>query len=257
MTCLDRGSAGPGEAALVVDDATCCGRLGRLEHFQRELGHVFSRPELLELALTHRSVTGTEACDANNERLEYLGDAVIGFFTADALYHALGDYPEGVLSKIRSQIVGTHALAAIAVQIGVPHFIRAAPSTKKAGWARGMLADGVEALMGAVYCDGQVRAARETFERLFGARLELCVAEPERWSRPDPKTALQELLQASGEPLPSYTRRSRDVSPTLGITVFTVDCFARGHLYVGTGPNRRDAEQDAALRALYHLEEAD
>ena len=169
-----------------------------LEQLQRRLGYVFDDPELLMLALSHRSFTGP-----NNERMEFLGDAVLGLVVTDYLYREFSDAREGELSRMRSHIVRGESLAEVAKKLELGADILLGPGEMKSGGHRrdSILGDTVEALLGAVYLDQGIEAARDRiydwFKSLFESALEV---KPLK----DSKTTLQEWLQQRGKSLPDY-----------------------------------------------------
>ena len=210
----------------------------------KRLGYQFSREELLEIALTHRSV-GTP----NNERLEYLGDSVLNFMIADALYHRFDEASEGKLSRLRANLVNGETLAGIARILHLGDFLHLGPGElKSGGFSRdSILAGAMEAIIGAVYLDGGFKKSHELVMRIYHDTLEeLSLDIPLK----DPKTRLQEFLQAQKLPLPSYnvlTITGRDHSQ-----MFNVECVIEGMMdhVVGQGSSRRKAEQDAASKTL-------
>ncbi len=213
----------------------------------RGLGHVFRDPALLLRALTHRS----HGAD-NNERLEFLGDAVVNLVMADALYARFGTLSEGELTRLRARLVRTETLAAVAREVGLGAFLRlGSGELKSGGFDRdSILADALEAVIGAVYQDGGYEHARTVVDRLFAERL---VGIDSHAQSKDAKTALQEFLQARGCELPRYelvsiTGQDHDQS-------FCVVCQAAGlaEPTQGQGSTRRHAEQEAARLALRRL----
>lgn len=214
----------------------------------RKLAYQFLDPTLLDQALTHRSADGR-----NNERLEYLGDAVLGMLAAEELFKRHPRATEGELSRIRAALVKGKTLAAIAVELGLSEFLYLGPGEMKSGGARrdSILAGALEAIMGAVYLDGGLDACRELVLRLISARLEEFTPQT---MRKDPKTRLQEYLQARRTPLPTYT--TVNVSGAEHSQMFKVSCQVEGvdATFDGVGASRRDAEQQAAELALQHLE---
>lgn len=213
----------------------------------RQLGYPFANPQLIEQALTHRSVGGD-----NNERLEYLGDAILGFIVADALYHHFPTASEGQLSRLRSSLVKRDTLAKIAREVDLGAYLNlGAGELRSGGHARAsILADGVEAIFAAIYLDGGYTAAREVILRIFTARIEALNLDHHQ---KDPKTRLQELLQARKLGLPSY--QVTEISGDPHQQTFRVLCRVDElrHEVQGTGPSRRKAEQDAAARLLSSL----
>lgn len=217
-------------------------------HWAREcLGYRFESRELLQRALTHRS-----AARDHNERLEFLGDAVLNFVIAARLYDRHGDAPEGDLSRFRTALVKGETLGEIAQELGVAEHLIVGPGERRSGETASpnMLANALEALLGAVYRDAGLDAARQCVLRLLDRRLE---ALPEASSLKDPKSRLQEWLQSRGLDLPRYAIESRTRSPH--DPRFVVVCrVAERELEVsGQGPSRRGAEQEAARRMLATL----
>ena len=214
----------------------------------RQLGYRFRDPEYLERALTHRSAGGR-----HNERLEFLGDAVLGFVIAEALHRALPEADEGHLSRLRASLVRRETLAELAQSKELGPQIRLGSGELKSGGCRraSILADALEAVIGAIYLDGQLPAAREVLGRLYAARLG---ALPSPESLKDPKTRLQEYLQGRGLPVPSY--EVTEVSGEKHRQTFTVRCEieALERSVSGSGTSRRRAEQEAAGRMLSELE---
>jgi ribonuclease-3 len=214
---------------------------------RRELGYRFRDPNYLARALTHRSAGGR-----HNERLEFLGDAVLGFIIAEALHRSLPDADEGHLSRLRAALVKRETLAEIARELDLGAQLRLGSGELKSGGYRraSILADGLEALIGAVYLDGDIAAARSVLERLYAGRLGN-LPSPE--SLKDPKTRLQELLQGRGLPVPEY--RVEEVAGQDHRQQFTVSCEVAGAIApaVGHGSSRRRAEQAAAADMLAAL----
>jgi ribonuclease-3 len=211
--------------------------------FDLGIGHRFSDPELLRRALTHRSHG-----PAHNERLEYLGDSVLNCAVALELYHKFPDLPEGELSRLRAHLVNQQSLAAVAQHFALGARLRLGEGELKSGGARrpSILADAVEAVVGAAFLDGGFPAAREVVRVLLGDAL---AAIDPAVSGKDPKTLLQEYLQGRGLALPQYS-----VVATRGEAheqQFQVECVIPelGIRSVGEGASRRGAEQGAARQA--------
>jgi ribonuclease III len=214
-----------------------------------ELLHHFRDPSLAALALTHRS-----AGKPNNERMEFLGDALLGAIVAEMLYETHPKATEGEMSRLRAQLVNGQALAAVARELELGDRLKLGSGELKSGGFRrdSILADAFEALVAAVYLDGGFDACRNTVRRLFAER----VAGLPRSSK-DAKTRLQEWLQAGGWPLPQYElvgAEGEDHART-----FDVNCVVIEPLPVtaaGRGGSRRLAEQDAAETVLNRLLDA-
>jgi ribonuclease-3 len=214
---------------------------------EAQLRYTFNDATLLELALTHRS-----ASKNNNERLEYLGDSFLNFSIARRLFELRRDDSEGDLSRARAALVKEPTLAAIALEHGVDaHLILGAGELRTGGAQRAaILADAVEALIGAVLLDGGPPAAEAVIDLMFAEQFE---SLPDAAALKDPKTRLQEWLQGRGLPLPSYAVTAvhgRDHEQT-----FVVECEVREKNVqtTGRGQSRRRAEQDAAAAMLSAL----
>ncbi|MEJ2601795.1 MAG: ribonuclease III [Gammaproteobacteria bacterium] len=217
---------------------------------QQTFGYRFSDRSLLERALTHRSAAGR-----NNERLEFLGDAVLDCVVSDMLLSLRPASEEGELSRLRSRLVRDRALAGIAQDHGLGAHLKLGSGEMKSGGHRrdSILADALEALVGAIFRDGGYAAADRVVREIYGPRLDDL---PEGDSLKDPKTRLQEWLQARGLPLPEYELVS--ASGPAHRQVFEVRCRlpdpAREQL--ATGASRREAEQAAARSLLAVLAES-
>lgn len=218
---------------------------GRL---QERLGHAFNDPDLLDQALTHRS------CGAhNNERLEFLGDAILDFIVADLLFGGEPDAHEGRLTRLRAHLVRRETLALIARDVQLGETLRLGPGELKSGGRDrdSILADAFEAVVGAIYLDGGISSCRSVLETLYHDRLARATGER---GLKDPKTRLQETLQGQGRGLPQYSVLSLEGAPHE--QRFTVACLVEGipDPVTGFGPSRRKAEQDAATKALEELD---
>ncbi len=224
-----------------------------LDAVQARLGHRFADPALLETALTHRSRAMEEgSADPGNERLEFLGDAVLGLVVAEVLVARDPAADEGALSLARAQAVRKSALAGAARAIGAGAWLRLGYGEEASG-GRGkdsLLADAFEALLGALYLDGGLAPARALIQRELGALL--AGGAPAHTGK-DAKTRLQELLQGRGEPQPSYQVREERGAPHAREFEVEVSCGGRV-LGAGTGRSKRDAEQAAAELALGALD---
>lgn len=214
---------------------------------ERRLGYRFAADDLLDLALTHRS-----ASVRNNERLEFLGDAVLGAVIAKALFHRLPDAGEGVMSRMRARLVRGVTLAEIAREIDLGQFIYLGSGESRTGGHQrsSTLSNALEAVVGAVFLDGGMAAVEDVILRLYGSRLDHLPPEEELI---DAKTRLQEWLQARGHPLPHYQVQA--VAGAAHAQTFEVLCAIEAPQLqvVGRGLSRRLAEQDAASCALEHL----
>ncbi len=212
------------------------------------LDYRFRAPDLLDLALTHRS-----AGRPNNERLEFLGDAVLGMLVAEMLFEAHPHASEGELSRLRAQLVNGRQLARLARLLDIGSDLHLGPGELKSGGHRrdSILADAFEAMIAAVYLDGGFEACRKLVRTLFS---DLVRAMPR--SRKDSKTRLQEWLQARSYALPIY-----DLVASHGedhARVFDVACILEQPVdlrFEARGDSRRAAEQLAASQALQHLEQ--
>lgn len=213
----------------------------------KALDYQFDDPSLFAQALTHRSATG-----ANNERLEFLGDAVLNFVISEAIFAIRPEADEGDLSRLRASLVKDTSLAKIASDVGLgEHLILGSGERKTGGHRRSsILADALEALFGAVYLDSGFDAARSIIERAFAARLE---ALPDACTLRDPKTRLQEWLQARKYSLPLY--ELTNVTGKDHRQRFEVSCSVSelSQITGGTASSRRGAEQKAAARMLERL----
>ena len=221
-----------------------------LEELERRLGHRFANPALASQALTHRSF-GTP----HNERLEFLGDGLLNCAVATLLYERFPDLPEGDLSRLRAGLVNQASLSEVAQKLGLGDRLRLGEGELKSGGFRrpSILADALEALLGAVFLDGGFTAVQAAVGPLFADQLERAEGSP---VAKDPKTALQEHLQGRRLALPRYS-----VLKTEGEAhdqTFIVECRVDelGAVAEGRGMSRRAAEQSAAEAVLAQLESA-
>ena len=219
-----------------------------LADLERRLGYSFANPALASQALTHRSF-GTP----HNERLEFLGDGLLNCAVATLLYERFPDLPEGDLSRLRAALVNQAALSGVALGLGLGDRLRLGEGELKSGGFRrpSILADALEALLGAVFLDGGFDAVKGAVAQLLADRLERAEGLP---VAKDPKTALQEHLQARRLALPRYA-----VLKTEGEAhdqTFTVECRVDdlGIVAQGKGASRRAAEQAAAIALLAQLQ---
>ena len=212
----------------------------------KTLGYSFSDVGLLQQALTHRSAPG-----ASNERLEFLGDAVLDIVISEVLFHSLPDAPEGDLSRLRASLVRDTSLAEIAAELGIGEQLILGSGERKTGGHRrqSILADALEALFGAVYLDSDFDTAAELIRGIFRDKLaDLPHADDLR----DPKTQLQEWLQARGAVPPDYELVT--VTGKAHQQRFEVRCLVPDREpAAGEGRSRRAAEQQAARRMLAKL----
>ena len=208
----------------------------------KKLGYQFQQVALLEQALTHRSCKGE-----HNERLEFLGDALLSMVIAEALYNHFPKAREGDLTRMRAALVKGVTLAEIAQELRLSEYLRLGPGELKSGGFRreSILADAVEAILGAIYLDAGMEACKERILFWFGSRIETITPGEQK----DSKTLLQEYLQGLRLALPVY-----DVIATEGEAhqqTFTVRCTIAGMApFTASGTSRRKAEQDAAHMAL-------
>ena len=217
------------------------------ERLQQRTGYRFSEPALLGQALTHRSHGSP-----HNERLEFLGDGVLNCVIAAELFARFGALPEGDLSRLRARLVRQEALHQLAHDLGLgEHLLLGEGELRSGGSARpSILADALEALVGAIFLDGGFSAARDVVRRLYEPLLRGLDSHD---TGKDPKTLLQELLQARRIALPQYTVLATRGAPHK--QHFEVECTIP-ELSVrttGSGNSRRTAEQDAAMRALAQI----
>lgn len=215
----------------------------------KKLGYHFNNPELLEDALSHRSFRGNK----NNERLEYLGDSALNFVIASALFQQNARAREGELSRLRANLVRGETLTDLAKEFELGKYLRLGPGELKTGGAqrKSILADAMEAVIGAIYLDGGLQACEKCILRWYETRLENVETLPDL---KDPKTRLQEYLQARKFHLPDYTVLK--IEGPAHQQVFTVECKLHGlpNKAIGEGSNRRCAEQEAAMKILTELE---
>lgn len=213
-----------------------------------KLGKHFLSSDYCHCALTHRS-----AGAKNNERLEYLGDSLLGFFIAEWLFNAYPTFSEGELTRLRAHFVKRDTLAEIAREQNLgDHLILGSGELKSGGLHRdSILADALEALIGALYLSEGLEQTRAFVVNLYKTRLQSIPAIDQL---KDAKTRLQEVLQSEGVALPTYVLKKKSGN-NLGDQVFTVVCIIENcsRQFAGMGKNRRRAEQDAAARALTYV----
>jgi ribonuclease-3 len=201
------------------------------------------------MALTHRSVSAEDPSSADNERLEFLGDAVLQLAVTIQIYDGYPQLAEGKLAKVRAAVVSGESLAEVASDIGLGRFLRLSPSEERSGGRSkdSILADATEAIIGAMYLDGGFDVAAEMIYRLWGSMIEEKAANP---GVRDYKTRLQEVLAAQGR-RPAY--QVSGVGPDHDRTFTAVVKVDGRDLGVGQGASKKAAEQIAAQRALETL----
>ena len=214
----------------------------------KSLAYTFDDEQLLRRALTHRSAPGP-----NNERLEFLGDAVLQLVISELVFEKTQDASEGQLSRLRSTLVKDTTLAEVAEGLGIGEHLILGSGEKKSGGHRrsSILADTLEAIFGAVYLDAGLDGARKIIHKAYGDRLHDL---PEAADLRDPKSRLQELLQSRNLALPDYTiektsGKAHKQSFEVACSIAELDAVT-----IGTGSSRRDAEQEAALAMLEKID---
>jgi ribonuclease-3 len=221
--------------------------MAEMARLEQALGYQFGDSKLLGLALTHRSVGSR-----NNERLEFLGDSILNHIIAEAMYHQFPASREGELSRMRAALVNGETLGAMAAELGLGDFLRLGSGERKSGGHRrnSILADALEAVIGAILLDSDVEQCRRCVLNWFDSRL--LELSPGNLGK-DPKTQLQEYLQGRNYPLPEYALLR--VTGDDHAQEFIVSCcLQKPNLVVeGTGSSRRKAEQDAANSALNRI----
>jgi ribonuclease-3 len=233
------------------------------------LGHHFSRPELLQQAITHSShareretTAGAGAGRiADNEQLEFLGDAVLSLITSEELFHRFPDFREGELSKLRAHLVSQKHLVQVAQGLEIGSYLQLGRGEEKSGGRQkaALLVDALEAILGALYLDAGLEPCRKVIlEFVISPELERMARNGSSLPVMDYKSTLQEKLQAAGLPQPSYTL-VREHGPEHRKT-FTVEVLLRTNPPGGNelveraeGSTKKNAEQDAARKALHQL----
>lgn len=217
------------------------------ERLCKTIDYRFTNAELLQNALTHRS-----AAADHNERLEYLGDAILGFIVAEKLYQKFPELREGGLSRLRAHLVNRVSLANRALAISLDYYIRLGQGEINTGGQKreSILAGALEALIGAIYLDGGMDVCRKFTLEIFAEQISNLSAESDIR---DPKSRLQEHLQSRKLALPEYRvigekGRGHEL-------MFSVECHAENKTSIGVGRNRRGAEQAAAAQILGELED--
>lgn len=219
----------------------------QIQILEKRLGYQFVDAGHLDLALTHRS-----AHSQHNERLEFLGDSILSFVIADDLYHRFPKVDEGDMSRMRATLVRGKTLAELGREFGLGDYLKLGPGELKSGGFRrdSILADAVEAIIGAIYLDSHFENVRHIILSWYTSRLE---AIKPGISQKDPKTKLQEFLQGRRKPLPVYS--VANIKGEAHNQEFTVSCEVTGigDPVIGKGTSRRKAEQAAAELALEQL----
>jgi ribonuclease III len=215
-----------------------------LKQLQKRIDYQFSDESLLETALTHRSFSST-----NNERLEFLGDSLLGVTISQQLFEQFPDVKEGILSRQRSRLVKGVTLAALAREFSLSDYLIMGSGELKSGGFRrdSILADTVEAIIGAIFLDSDIQQCQKVILQWFHDRLQGLSSHDQL---KDPKTRLQELLQSKKKPLPTYT--VANIEGASHEQRFTVDCGIAllEKTVTATAGSRRQAEQEAATTAL-------
>ena len=220
-----------------------------LERLQKKLGVKFNKPNLLEQALTHRSIG-----NSNNERLEFLGDSILGFVVADKIYEKFPEADEGIMSRLRANIVNGNSLADVAILLRLGEELLLGPGELKSGGRNrtSILSDSVEAIIGAIYKDDSLKAAQKWIETHFASKLKALSTQA---AIKDPKTRLQEYLQSRGEQVPDYkliSAKGLDHNQ-----LFTVECCVAiiDQTFTASASSRKKAEQKSAHKVLEKLNE--
>jgi ribonuclease-3 len=250
MSISSAGSAGDEDR----EDAGVMKLFSRGPHaaLERRLGYRFRRLELLERALTHRSHANEKGLEHNYERLEFLGDAVLGLIAGEWLFGEHPEVAEGELSALKSRLVSERALARYARSVALGEHLLLGVGEERSGGRdkRSLLADSMEAVIGAAFVDGGLRAARKVVLPMLGRLSDETSGKDLR----DPKTRLQERAQAEGWALPAY-RGLEEAGPDHAKT-FVVECVVGEEVTArGEGRSKKAAEQAAAAAALDALEE--
>lgn len=211
---------------------------------ERRIGYQFKNPDLLKLALSHRSYSGK-----NNERLEFLGDSIVNFVIAEALFSHFPNAREGQMSRLRARLVKGVTLAEIAREFELGEYLLLGSGELKSGGYRreSILADALESVIGAMYLDSSFEECKSKVLSWYHHRLDQLSLQD---TQKDPKTRLQEYLQAQQQALPQYEVVSVEGEPHA--QTFTVECAVEGveEMTIGVGSSRRIAEQQAAGKAL-------
>lgn len=228
-------------------------RKALLRQFEKSSGVRFKNVELLDLAFSHRSFSNETANRDNNERLEFLGDSVLGLVVASHLYRVLGDRAEGELAKIKSFVVSEEILASVAKTLGVDRMLLIGRGEEHSGGRekKALLADGLEAVFGAYYLDSGFAEAQKFILKLLVPEIEAVLEDRHR---KDYKTLLQEFAQKRYRTYPRYVLADKQ-GPDHDRTFFMEVYLENRLLGSGTGKNKKEAEQQAAGEAYRVLTE--
>lgn len=221
-----------------------------LQELEANLGYSFKHPELLQTALIHRSFLNESNTSASNERLEFLGDAVLELIVSEFLFQTLPEAPEGILTAARAAIVRTESLAQIAVQLKLGDFLNLSHGEEKSGGRTNvsLLANTFEAVLGAIYLDGGLSVCQQYLQTHLVPYAQTAI----QGNLKDPKSTLQEKVQELGYPSPTYETVSQlgpDHDKKFEVAVFADNI----KLATGTGRNKQTAQQAAAASALENL----
>ncbi|HEY4928418.1 MAG TPA: ribonuclease III [Acidimicrobiales bacterium] len=221
------------------------------EQLAGRIGHQFARAELLGQALSHRSWCSEHGGCDSNERLEYLGDAILGLVVAEHTFRTYPELSDGMLSKVRASVVNAHALATVAADLGIPDHLRLGKGEDASGGRTkvSILADTMEAVIGAVYLDAGLDTARNLVLSLLGDRIAVAVGEP---GESDHKSRLQEEAVRMGRGVPRYDIEG--FGPDHARRYLATVYVAGQRLGTGEGRSKKDAEQVAAQVACESLE---
>lgn len=226
-----------------------------MKTLEGRLGYSFKNKKLLLKALTHSSYKNENPHESeeDNERLEFLGDSVLGLAVAEALYKAQPELDESLMAKYKAYLVSRMSLSTIAKEIGLGGFLRLGRGELKTGGyeKEGILADAFEAVIGAIFLDSSYENARDTVYRLMGPVIEECIKEGYIY---DYKSNLQELTQQKFNSLPEYIVVSEEGKDH--DKVFTVEVIINGQtLGIGRGHSKKEAQMEAAREALKKLQQ--
>jgi ribonuclease-3 len=244
---LNLNKSKPYKGATAIDAE----RKGRLLIFQKNLMVRFKNIDLLNLALMHRSLSNESGCPGNNERLEFLGDAILGAVTASLLYEQLSEKNEGELAKIKSVVVSEETLSGIALELQVDTLLLLGHGEELSGGRakKTLLADAMEAIIGALYLDSGYKAAYTLISRYIGPEIHRVL---DNRHHQDYKSLLQEFTQKHSRTYPVYHLLKR--SGPEHEYVFWMEVEVGGQTFgPGTGRSKKSAEQEAAKLAYTHL----